>query len=1041
MSCMRRIWLSKIEWQLVVVLGVLVIVTWINFPKNTYLTGWDNLHPEFDFGLNFWRALSGVWVGNEGVGSALGHGFAASLPHTLFLWVASLVVPTMYLRSGFTFLMYFVGVVGVYKLVRRIFGKDRFAPWGAMIGAMYYGLNLGMVQTFFAPLESFVVMYGLLPWVILTISNYLNIPSKKNLLIVFGVQILFSVIGFIPPLFVAYGFVLVGMMLGHLWKGRREFGKNLSKILLMGIVILIAHLYWLMPVVRYSLFGSQAYVEAKNNELSTPDFQYMSEARGKVTDTMILRGFFIDSSDSVLEGETKFYPIFEAWNEYLPRVEWVGYALFGLIVLGIFGSLIHGGEASVAGGVIAGFVVGFMVLTQGEKIFANVVYLVRDVPMLGQAFRAAWTKFSGILMLPYSLFLAYGVWVLSMWKEWIKYVFVPVVVGGIICFGWPIFQGKFIYQRLKVNPPIEYFNLFKFMKTQNVSARIVVLPMAWNWGWGANKWGYSGSGFLWYGIKQPILDRAFDVWSPYNETFYQEFSNAIYSCPTRSHLVGDWEVCEEQVASVLQKYDVRYVLLDESVIAPGQDKEILRIEETKKLAEVLGWEEKFKEGFLTVWETESQSSDLSLTQGSELGLTVPERYTWVEADTEKVRRDVVWEGVGHYVSVVTQKYSDTVSQTVYPLAGLMREELKGIEYGEDKITVSSDHLPAQGSELLVPGWKAGEIVRVEFRDGKAVPAYRINGQDGPRFLGKERPRVGENYMVARVSKGEEWREYLEERKYPLQGETLKVEVVGEPTVYDFGKDGQETVGNCDVLKRGIAAKSQLTRSDLQQHVTAYTADGRGAACDYVVMTELDTRLPYFMRVQGENKEGRSLKFFLYNTGSKRNDLEWLMSEGVFDQTFALLPWSWDGYYTLNIETRSFGQRAENTIGPVEARWFPLEQIAGAKIIPSRSDLVGSENDLHPTRSDLRVINVKKMGTWLYRVEVEGQGLLRLSQGYDNGWISIGLPHVKVDGWANGWMVPESGTVTIFYWPQLLEYLGFVMIGGLVIWVWRVKKFE
>lgn len=209
------------------------------------------------------------------------------------------------------------------------------------------------------------------------------------------------------------------------------------------------------------------------------------------------------------------------------------------------------------------------------------------------------------------------------------------------------------------------------------------------------------------------------------------------------------------------------------------------------------------------------------------------------------------------------------------------------------------------------------------------------------------------------------------------------------------------------------------------------------------MGELDTRLSYLMRVQGENVDGRSLKYFLYNTGSKRNDVEWLLkssstpvsqfsSGSHFDSTFSLLPWSSDGYYTLNIETRSFGQRAENIVKPIEVRWFPLEQIAGARIAPTRSDLVGFDQDLQPTRSDLRVIEVKKYGTWLYRVKVEGSGLLKLSQGYDEGWVSIGLEHVKVDGWANGWMIPTSGLATIFYWPQLLEYLGFVILGGTIL---------
>ena len=151
----------------------------------------------------------------------------------------------------------------------------------------------------------------------------------------------------------------------------------------------------------------------------------------------------------------------------------------------------------------------------------------------------------------------------------------------------------------------------------------------------------------------------------------------------------------------------------------------------------------------------------------------------------------------------------------------------------------------------------------------------------------------------------------------------------EPQIYDFGEDGQGTSGNCDVLKRGSATKSQITNSPILKLGQAqYVADQRGAACDYVVMGELDTRLSYLMRIQGENKEGRSLKFFLYNTGSKRNDIEYLLGKNRFDQTFGLLPWAWDGTYTLNIETRSFGQRAENVVKPVEVRWFPWSRSRG-----------------------------------------------------------------------------------------------------------------
>ena len=82
---------------------------------------------------------------------------------------------------------------------------------------------------------------------------------------------------------------------------------------------------------------------------------------------------------------------------------------------------------------------------------------------------------------------------------------------------------------------------------------------------------------------------------------------------------------------------------------------------------------------------------------------------------------------------------------------------------------------------------------------------------------------------------------------------------------------------------------------------------------------------------------------------------------------------------------------------------------------------------------MEIVNVKKTGTYKYSVDVKGDGLLVLSQGYDSGWIAIGFPnykllkHVKVNSWENGWMVSDSNHIIILFWPQYLEFAGFVLL--------------
>ena len=74
--------------------------------------------------------------------------------------------------------------------------------------------------------------------------------------------------------------------------------------------------------------------------------------------------------------------------------------------------------------------------------------------------------------------------------------------------------------------------------------------------------------------------------------------------------------------------------------------------------------------------------------------------------------------------------------------------------------------------------------------------------------------------------------------------------------------------------------------------------------------------------------------------------------------------------------------------------------------------------------------------------------LVLNQAFEKGWVAIGAgKHVLVNNWANGWVLDkktirqkddkmdsvltvlpsESLTVSIIFWPQLLQFLGFALL--------------
>ena len=109
---------------------------------------------------------------------------------------------------------------------------------------------------------------------------------------------------------------------------------------------------------------------------------------------------------------------------------------------------------------------------------------------------------------------------------------------------------------MRVSIPPEYFELFSYLKSQDQSARIVDFPQYNYWGWYNYYWGGTSSGFLWYGIDQPITSRTFDVWSDKLEDFYWQLHYALNQRDS------------QKLSELLNKYNVTYLLFDNSLFFP-----------------------------------------------------------------------------------------------------------------------------------------------------------------------------------------------------------------------------------------------------------------------------------------------------------------------------------------------------------------------------------------------------------------------------------------------------------------------------------------
>ena len=133
--------ISQLLYPLLLTL-IIAIVCVLNYTPGTWLTGWDNLHPEFDFKMNVMRSIFSVWQEYQGLGLLAGMAHASDLPRQLFLWGISFIIPDSLLRYFFQFLMLYVGTIGSYVFLKKII-QNRFISF---LGALFYLLNLQLLN-------------------------------------------------------------------------------------------------------------------------------------------------------------------------------------------------------------------------------------------------------------------------------------------------------------------------------------------------------------------------------------------------------------------------------------------------------------------------------------------------------------------------------------------------------------------------------------------------------------------------------------------------------------------------------------------------------------------------------------------------------------------------------------------------------------------------------------------------------------------------------------------------------------------------------
>lgn len=663
-------WLKKLFFPALII-SLTAILAWVNYEPGTWLSGWDTLHPEFNFPLYLKRAFSGAWQEHQGVGASASQAHAAEIPRLLIVYLLSLVLPISGVRHAFFFLTLAVGALGTYYFINYVLnqkGKFSYVNSASFLGALFYLLNLATLQQYYVPLEMFAVHFATLPWIILMAISFLEKGAKKDVFWFGMITIFAASMAHTATLFYVYlGALTVFIALVILTFRKRQILKR--GITLVSFT-LILNAFWLFPNIYYIANHAQEVEQSKIHTIFTDEAFLQGKSFGNLADLALFKNFLFNWREFDTTDNT-FVDLMDEWILHLDGswVKEIGYALFGFALLGFPISLFRKSKYGLV--LFPLFAIGLFFWINSNPPFAQMFeYLRENSSLFGEGLRFPFTKFSILLTFVTAVYFSFSTsfFLEKVKKVWLSPAFFLAITASIVFFMLPAFKGNLISPSMKVEFSSEYFEAFDWLQKQDPTARVAKLPLHTFWGWNFYSWDYQGAGFSWFGIPQPTLDREFDRWSSYNETFYNQLSLALYS--------HDLTIFEE----VLQKYGVRFLFLDESILNAGGNKKLLAIPQIKDLlnqSEHVNEEVKF--GFLTIYRTDFELGDKFIS--------VPKSFAKVNADLTYSPIDPIYSKYGTYV-----QDEEGIS---YPFVNLDKREEVQAQIEGDKIVFINESKEAK----------------------------------------------------------------------------------------------------------------------------------------------------------------------------------------------------------------------------------------------------------------------------------------------------------------------------------------------------------
>jgi hypothetical protein len=1041
-------WLGPLTLSL-----ILIIIFAANFSLRTYLIGWDNLMPELNIWMNIKRSLFAVWQEYQGLGLVGGMGHATDLIRQIILLPFVLILPNNWIRYLWHFGMLALGTFGVYFGVKKnseVFGRS------ALIAALFYLLNFGTIQIFWVPFEAFTTFWGFFPWLIFSFLSIFKKPNKKNW-IKFAVWNILAIPSFyIQTLFVVYGLCLGVISIPWILKQVQD-DKRQENLIKAGVVILFVNSFWLLPFGYFLLTNSHHPTEVLINRMSTEETFLRNQRRGYLGDFLTLKDYYYDFPDA---GQ----PLMAPWQNHFSSTP--------IIIIGyVFGAIVILGLIKAPNWLRGIFLLSAIALLSATPPFSWLNYLLRLSPFLNQVFRSPFTKFIIPAGFSFAVLFSYGInFIINQLK--FKKLILGITILGLITYTWPVFQGNLIYSKMRKQLPEKYLQLIDYFKNQPKTGRIANLPQSSFWGWTFYRFGSRGSGFIWYGIEQPIADRAFDVWNLKNERYYWELTYALQN--------QDLNLLE----SIFNKYSIEYIVFDDEIIFPENKnwaKLALKTKDLIQQAEFLEHQTTFDNIFVYKKVKKSQTKPyLTANKNYYSALDqIPDYQLKETADFQPPANQEINPGQLEKIDEINLGPEDFINP--HHCAAILDESEINYQTKNNEMILTANQTALcldwenydyfnqfQSPKLIViefeyktstdewPQYCLWDITNSECKNRKDFPkqgfSQEWNTYSETIIFNPENEKITNFSLIADAHQKEN-----QEIKY----RNISMKIYQAPPEIKLPMTIENPIEtNLVRLQPQTCNEYQQGGYDLDFNPNKYLrlSSVNNNSCYTWAFNHLPLNQSYQVKIKYRNVNGHPLTIAASSLDGQYQIYQNILSDKKDWQTkyFVLPPYNTEQKgIQIRFNNNSFSyQESINDIGSIEIHPADIKY----------------PNPQPPTeKSYLK----SKSSIWKYSVSLNDQMLnnkpasssqggwenkyLVLPQAYDSGWTAIYFDgwrprilknHVLINNWANGWSVGqlkvqnEKFKVYLVFWPQLLQFVGFCLLAGTIVYIsikWSKKR--